>query len=198
MELDEMKNLWGQMSSEIEKQKKLTDTIIIKMTEDRYKNRLKNIAWSEAVGTLVCFAGLLLILINFQILNTWYLAVAGSVSAFFLLILPILSLRSLSQFRNINISGNNYKETLMAYAQGKKRFLFIQKLSFYLNFILILLMIPVMGKIIAGKDLLTETKTWIWFAPLAIPLYYYFARWVLKGYTHAAHDAENILAELNS
>ena len=35
MELEEMKTLWGEMSMEIEKQKKLTDSLIIKMTQGR-------------------------------------------------------------------------------------------------------------------------------------------------------------------
>ena len=49
MEFEEMQSVWQEMSAEIEKQKKITDSIIIKMTKSDYRNRLNNIRIPEMV-----------------------------------------------------------------------------------------------------------------------------------------------------
>src|SRR5450432_1999534 len=126
MELEEMKTLWGEMSIEIEKQKKLTDALIIKMTQADYRNKISKILIPEAIGALVCFAGVLYILINFQKLNTWYLSVCGVISVLILLLLPILSIKAIYNIRTINISGNNYKQSLLEYSKSKIQFVFVQ------------------------------------------------------------------------
>ena len=56
MEFEEMKFLWEEMSGKIEQQKKLTDSLIIKMTKSDYKNKLMKIFIPEMIGSLICFA----------------------------------------------------------------------------------------------------------------------------------------------
>ena len=195
MELEEMKKLWGEMSIEMEKQKKLTDSLIIQMIQGNYKNKINKILIPEAMGTLVSFAAMLFILINFQKLNTWYLLFCGMVSVTMIALLPFLSIRAIRKIRSINISANNYKESLMEYSKGKIHFVFSQKLSFYLGSILMLTILPVMGQLIGGVDFFTATKLWYWYA-IGFPFYYWFATWVFKYYNKTASDAENILKEL--
>ena len=69
MELEEMKARWTEMSATIEKQKQITDTLIIKMTQVNYRNRLSKILIPELAGTLVSFAYCIYIIINFHKLN---------------------------------------------------------------------------------------------------------------------------------
>ena len=195
MELEEMKTLWGEMSIEIEKQKKLTDSLIIKMTRADYRNKINKILIPEAIGALVYFSGILFILINVQKLNTTYLLVCGIISAPILLLLPLLSINAVYKIRSVNILKNNYKQSLLEYSKGRMRFVFIQKLSFYLGAILIVVCLPVMGMLIGGKDLFTETRLWIWYV-IGYPFFYLFARWVFKSYIKSTADAENILKEL--
>src|ERR1700722_9783584 len=115
MELEEMKAQWQQMSAGMEKQKSLTDTLIIKMTRLNYRDKLNKIWIPEAIGALVCFAAILFILTGLQSLNTPYLLVCGIVSAVVLLVLPVLSLRAVHRMRSINVLGNNYRESLAQY-----------------------------------------------------------------------------------
>jgi hypothetical protein len=197
MQLEEMKTLWEEMSMEIEKQKKITDSLIIKMTQADYRNKINKILFPEAIGSLACFAGVLFILINFQKLNTWYLLICGIIAALILLLLPILSIKAIRKMGSVNISGNNYKQSLLEYSKGKLQFVFVQKLSFYLGSILMLVILPVMGQLISGKDFFTETRLWIWYA-IGFPFFYSFARWVFKSYKKTAGDAENILKELEA
>ena len=195
MELEEMKTLWGEMSIEIEKQKKLTDSLIIKMTQTKYRNKINKILISETIGALVCLTGILFILINFQKLNNMYLLVCGIISALILFLLPIISIKAIRSIRSINISDNNYKQSLLEYSKGRIQFVFVQKLSFYLGSILMLVILPVMGQLIGGMDFFTETKLWIWYA-IGFPFFYLFAKWVFKSYNKLTADAENILKEL--
>ncbi|HMH22193.1 MAG TPA: hypothetical protein VK563_10465 [Puia sp.] len=197
MELEEMKSLWGEMSVELEKQKKLTDSLIIRMTKTDYRNKLNKILIPEAISSLGCFAGVAFILIDFQKLNTWYLMACGITSVLILFLLPVLSIKAIRNLRSVNISENNIRQSLLEYAQGRVQFVFVQKLSFYLGCILMLVILPVMGLLIAGKDLFTATRLWLWYA-VSFPFFYGVSRWVLKCYIRTATDAENMLKELES
>ena len=70
MELEELRNEWQEMSKEIEKQKILTDKLIIDMTQKKYKNKLNSISIPETIGTVICFAAAIYIFINFSHLGS--------------------------------------------------------------------------------------------------------------------------------
>jgi hypothetical protein len=195
MEFEEMKSLWGEISGKIEQQKKLTDSLIIKMTKSDYKNKIMKIFIPEVIGALICFAGALYILISFQKLDRWYLMVCNIVSVLILLLLPILSFNAIHKIRSVNILANNYKQSLLEYSKGKQQFVFIQKLSFYLGAVLLLTVLPVMGQLIAGKDLFIESRLWLWYA-IGYPFFYGLSKWVFRKYAKATAEAEDILREL--
>ncbi|MDB5087783.1 MAG: hypothetical protein JWR09_1777 [Mucilaginibacter sp.] len=195
MELEEMKTIWGEMSAEIEKQKKLTDSLIIKMTQVNYRSKISKIIVPETIGSLGCMATALFIFINFQQLGNWYLQVCGGASAVVSLLLAVLSLRAVNKLSSINISNNNFKQSLSDYSKGKIQFVFVQKLSFYLGAVLMLTILPVMCKLIDGVDLFKITRLWMGYA-VAFPFFYWFTTWVFKRYKKIIQGAENILKEL--
>ena len=195
MEFEEMKSLWGELSGKIEQQKKITDSLIIKMTKSDYKNKMTKVFIPELIGTLICFAAAFYILLNVQKLDRWYLIVCGIVSVLILFLLPVLSFKAIHKIRSVNILGNNYRQSLLEYSKGKQQFIFIQKLSFYLGAALLLTILPVMGRIIGGKDLFIETHLWLWYA-VGYPFFYGFSKWVFRKYAKATAEAEEILKEL--
>jgi hypothetical protein len=195
MELEEMKAIWGEMSVEIENQKKLTDSLIIKMTQVNYRSKIGKVTVPETIGSLVCVATALFIFINFQQLGTWYLQVCGVVSAVISLLLAVLSLRAANTLSSINILNNNFKQSLSDYSKGKIQFVFVKKLSFYLGAVLMLTILPVMCKLIDGVDLFKVTRLWLWYA-VAFPFFRWFTTWVFKSYKKTIQGAENILKEL--
>src|SRR5258705_13107893 len=197
MEIEEMKILWEEMSLEIEKKNKLTDRMIIKMIQSDYRNKLQNILIPEVIGAFVCLVESLFILVNLQKLNTWYLLACGIVSVLILFLLPIMSLRAIRKIKSINIPDNNYKQSLLEYSRGKLQFVFVQKLSFCLGAVLMLSIIPVMGKLISGTDFFKTTSLWYWYA-IGFPFFYFFASWVFKRYRKTVSLAENILKELDA
>jgi UDP-N-acetylmuramyl pentapeptide phosphotransferase/UDP-N-acetylglucosamine-1-phosphate transferase len=197
MEFEEMQSVWQEMSAEIEKQKKITDSIIIKMTKSNYRNKINNIRIPEMAGAFVCIAAVLFIVLNFQQLNNWYLAACGITCSLILILLPVLSLGAIRNLQSVNIADNNYKQSLADYARRKKQFAFIRKINFYLGAILLLVTFPVMGKLIGGKDLFVTTHIWMYYV-IAYPFFYAFSKWVFKKYSKSTNDAENLLKELES
>jgi hypothetical protein len=195
MELDEMKTLWGQMSLEMEKQKKLTDSVIIKLTESRYHNKINKIAIREAFGSLLCYAQAFYVIINFQKLDTWYLMISGILASVVLCIMPFLSFLAIRKLRTIDICANNYKESLTQCANGKLWFVQIQKLNFCLGALLLAIILPVMGKLSGGSDLFKTTYLIYWYA-VGYPFFYWFSKWVFNQYVNTVSHAENILKEL--
>ena len=195
MELEEMRSLWVEMSVEVEKQKKLTNSLIIRMTRVSYKNKLSKLYIPEAIGAVVCLCGLLFLLVNFYKLNTWYLVACGIAATVILFLLPILSIRAIRNMRSVNITANSYKQALLHYSKGKLQFVFVQKLSVYCNSVLMLTMLPVMAMLISGRDIFKNSDLWYGYV-IVFPFLYYFATWVSKKYSKTTTDAENILKEL--
>ena len=197
MELDELRNEWQEMSIELEKQKILTDQLIIDMTQEKYSNKLKSISIPETIGTVVCFAAAIYIFINFDKLDTWYMQLSGLFTALFCIVLPILSLRSIFGMQKLNISTSNYKQSLERFAKNKKQFVWIQKVSFYLSFVLVIVSLPVVAKLMNGKDLFLESKVWLWYVPFGFAFLYFFSKWVFRHYKRTTDSAEDLLKELD-
>jgi hypothetical protein len=153
MDLDTMKNQWETMSSQLKEQQILTNKLIIEMTHNRYKKKLNSISLPESVGAIICFFMAIVILFNFSKLDTWYLELSGALSVLYLIGLPIIILSSLNKMKKINIVNENFSSSIKKFAIEKKRFFRMQKIGFYLNFLFIILVFPVMGKLMKGKDL---------------------------------------------
>ena len=140
-----MKGLWKNMSEELDRQKLLTDKMVVEMTQQKYREKLSQISLPETVGTFICSAMAAYALFNFGKLDTWYLVLCGVISISFCLILPILSLRSIHKLKQIDLGNNSYKESLIRYAKEKDRFVKIQKAGYYLGFVFSLAVLPVAG-----------------------------------------------------
>lgn len=197
MELEELRSEWQEMSTELKKQKILTDKLIIDMTQKKYNNKLKSISIPETIGSVVCFAAAIYILMNFGEFDTWYIQLSGLFSALFCIVLPIISLRSIFGMQKINMSTSNYKQSLERFAKNKKQFVWIQKVSFYLSFILVIVSLPVAAKLMNGKDLFLESKVWLWYIPFGFIFLYIFSKWVFKHYKKTTDSAESLLKELD-
>ncbi len=156
MELEEMQAAWTAMSGELAQQKKLTNELIMKMTQERYTNTWNHVRNFEIFGTLICYAILLYLLFNFGKLDTTPLRIFGSIAAVSLGILPILSLKSIRGMKEINVTSMNIKEILETYSKRKKQFVFFQKFNVFMSFLLMLVVVPVSGKIINNEDLLSN------------------------------------------
>jgi len=200
MELEEMQTVWSQMSGQLEQQKKLTEKIIIDMTQQKFKNRFSTLSFYESIGAGVCFVAVVFILLNLEKMNTWYLMTASILSILSLLILPIFSLRSLFGMKNLNLTTNSYKDTLIQFIKKKKQMLLVQRLSAVFSVILMWLITPVFSMAFNNKDFFQQehsTGLLIFYAVVTIGVLF-FARWGFRCYKRITARAEADLKELEA
>ena len=198
MEIEEMKALWSDMSDQLDQQKKLTNEIILKMTQERYTNKFRTISRYETFGALFCLIAFLFILVNIQKLDTWYLMACGVMTLAFIAILPLLTLKLLSQIRNFNILDKSYKEALIGFQKAKKNLLKLQQTAIYISFIILFTSSAVFAKIFGNKDFFLidrGIKEYLVFA-FAFAFVFFFSRWGFNAYKKVTASAENVLNEL--
>lgn len=197
MELEEMQATWSQMSDQLENQKKLTNTVIMEMTKERYKNKIGILSKYEGIGAVICFVAAILLISRFYKLDTWYLLASGIFTVCYLIVLPVVVLRSINSMKNIDLTNNTYKETLIAYAKKKRQFLLTQKAGIYLNFILLAVSFPVVVKVFKGKDIfITNIDLLYWYIPIMAVFLILFSIWVYGKYKKVTASASHILEEL--
>lgn len=200
MEIEEMKTLWEEMSQKVDEQKILTDKLIINMTQERYTNRFNKILIYESIGAVVCFASAIFLIFNLEKLDTWYLMTSGIITLISLLVLPVLVLRSIKRIKHLDLTKNNFKETIIDFYRSKKELLFTQRISLYLSFVLVLVILPVTSKILKNKDLFAKEnndKLWI-YIPILFIFLLFFTRWAYKSYKNVTTSAEKVLKELEN
>lgn len=197
MELKQMQTLWDELSARVDKQKVLTDKLIVEMTQERYRNKISKISKYESIGAIICFIAAMGIFVNLSQLDTWYLLASGLFTAGYLILLPVLVLRSIFRLKSVNILKNNLKQTIIDFTKRRKHFLLMQKLGIYLNFLLMFASLPVVVKFFDGKDLFkNQTDVWYWYIPIMVVFLIFFSRWGYGHYDNMSKSAGNILKEL--
>lgn len=197
MEIEEMQALWSDMTEQLNQQKKLTNEIILKMTQQQYQQNIRRIAYPEQIGAVICFAAALFIIFNGHKLDTLISQICGVLTLLVLIVLPVLSLFSIQQMNKINILTTNYKETLVTYLKGRQLFQKIQKLGFYLGFVLMVTIQPVIFKIVKGQDFQIKSYTWIIGAIIVALIFYFFMTTrVYRYYKGNLTAAETTIREL--
>lgn len=198
MELEEMKSLWGKMSQDLEKQKLLTDKMVVQMIENRYENKFQNLILPETIASVICIATAIFIVSHFEKMDTWYLELSGVFAVAYLIILPVFSLQAIYRMKNINIS-NNYKQTLIDYNQAKKQYQQVIKWGFFLNFFLMVAVLLLTLRIF-GKEgvIISEMKIWLMLLPLGVLFLIVLSRYAYRLTKNTMSGAEQILKELDN
>ncbi len=197
MELEEMKAAWDALSKKVEKQEKLTQQMIEKMTEQKYQTRLNKISYPESIGTLISFLGAFYVIINFTKIDNMYLQACALIAIALLSILPIISLTSLHGMNNLNISTRSYSDTIKIYAHHKIRFQRLQQFSVLYGFFLMVVSLPISMDIL-GKDMSVFPNYWTVIFPVCTLVFLGFACWVIRYYNRTLNKAENILSEIDN
>jgi MFS family permease len=198
MEIEELQSAWLQMSKELNQQKKLTDEIILQMTQEKYRSKFKTLTAYETLGAIVCFCMAFLIIMYFEKLDTWYLQFCGILTLIFLIVLPVLVLKTLNKIKRIDISKGSYKENLKVYLTTKKRLLKLQQIGIAVGFFGLFFIAPVTSKIISNKDIFQtglKNGQYVVFA-ITIILLAVFCKWAYGGYKKITQSAEDLIKEL--
>jgi len=199
MELEKMQTVWTEMSAAIASQKTLTNQIILEMTKERYRKKIGVISKYESIGSVLCFLAALTLLVQIFELDTWYLLTAGVFSITYLIVLPILVLRSILRLKSINISGNTLAQTIRLFRKRRLHFLRMQRMGIFGNFILLFMLLPVVVKLIDGKDIFLDISNfWYWYIPFTLIILAVFSKWGYAHYKRMTKAAEDTLASLGN
>ena len=198
MELEELKNKWEDMSNKLEEQKLLTDQLIMELTTEKYKRKIKGIKGAETIGAIICGITILFILFNFKALDIWYLQASGVVMVLFLAAGPIYSFKRMNDLMNAADSKLPVKESLIQFAKAKKRFVSLQKISFYMSFFMFFISLLVAGKLMNGVDLIKEQPETLKYAvPIGFLVVVLFSVFVFRKYSKSMNQAEQLLKDLD-
>ncbi|NAS32379.1 hypothetical protein GTQ40_15450 [Flavobacteriaceae bacterium R38] len=195
MELEEMQAVWSEMSDQLEKQKKLTNEIILKMTQQQYKKKINKIVYSELIGFIICLISAIYILINFHKLDHWFTISCGIITLALFIVGPIISFNWLKRMKKINVIDNNYKQTLTDFAKIQEKAFKYKNYSYVLGIGAMLITVPVFAKIMGGKDLEFDPGLLfdLFVGVIITSVFIYF---ITKFYGRTMKSAADTLAEL--
>ncbi len=197
MELEEMKSIWSDLSDQLEKQKKLTNKTILKMTQEQYNNSIAKIIFPEKIGAIICFLAAGYIILNINKLDTPLSLGFGIATALILIILPLFSLRTMKTMsESINIAENSYKQTLIDFAKIKIKFNRFKKFSYFLGITLLIFILPPFAKIAKGIDVFSDIKYW-YKVPFGVVLFSVMVYFIMRYYSKNIGAVDTLLKDLN-
>ena len=196
MDLESMKETWLKMSEELEKQKKLTNEIILKMAHERSSSRLNRIIYMELIGCGIALLVLIYILFNFHRLDNWLTISGGVGTAVIMIAAVIMSVNIMRKAKKINILKTTYGKVISDFNDLTKTLGIYKRASIGLNIIMPFLLMPPMAQLLAGKDLLTdleEFKETLIMTFILIPPMLYF---IIRYYTRSMSKVRQAINEL--
>jgi len=196
MELDDLKNTWNELSTQVNTQQHLNASIINEMTKHQYNTRLKKIAYPEIIGVFICLAGLVYVVLHFWELNTAFLQATGIVAILVLLLLSITSLLSLQRLNTAVDVNKTYAETLKDFATKKIQFYKLQKINVTLSYLLLVTIIVLFSKFFSNKDITGSKYFWIFSFSIGYIFLMFYSKWVAKFYRSTLRKAEDLLNDL--
>jgi hypothetical protein len=197
MELDDLKNTWDAISSQVKEQNHLSPEIIDQMTQKKYYYHIKKIAFPEIIGSIICLTGAFFIGVKFYKLDTAFFQGVGVLSILLLLALSIISWFSLRQFNIIDVN-KPYAETVKIFASRKLTFFKLQKVNVILSYLLLVTIIILMAKLFNGRDITDSKYFWIYSFSVGYLLLMFYSKRVSKYYAKTVRQAEELLQELQA
>jgi hypothetical protein len=197
MELEEMKNTWGELSKRIDNQEILSKKVIAEITKDRYQSKVNKIHYSELLGTIICYIGASYILMNFTKIEDFMMQVFAITAVALLFILPVISLKSVRSMRDLDFASKTYFEVINQFINQKLKFHKLQKLNVAFGLFFMLIFLPVLASI-QGKSLEQIPNFWTLVFPIYVLFFLGFSWWVLKSYNKVLDRMEKMLADINS
>lgn len=162
MELEQMKAIWSDMSTRLDRQQEVTDQLILKMAHEKSSSRLGRIIIAESLG--IVFTAILLILLvsRFDQLDNWLTITGGIVTMLIFLLSIAMGGRIIQQARKINLVTQTYQQNLANFTALKKTLGFYKRLSIIINIVMPFFLLPVVFQLLLDKDLLQDFASYGW------------------------------------
>lgn len=158
MDLDEMKAVWSDMSDQLDKQKKLNQDIILKMTQEKSSSRLGRIIRMETFGLALSIAMLVYLVWNFYRLEDW-LSITGGIGLLGIILMGIVyGITIIRKAKSIDVMTSSYSEVIENFDQFRALLSKYKKLSFRIAVISPVLVLPVSYVLLLDKNILDDLE----------------------------------------
>ena len=200
MSIDEMKDTWRQITERVERQERLTNEIILQLTNKKSKNNLWRILTFEVFGVMWLFAFIIYMLINLRHFNTPLLLLSCTVSIIISIVAILMSGYFIKKATNIDIVKKSYTQTLLDFAVAKKAYHQNKTFYFPLGIALIIFVSPSIFKLTRNADILSQV-------PMDVILLYIFGGSILytilatihiKFFNQQLREIDELLKEIKS
>ena len=198
MELHDLKNDWLSAGMQTEKQPILSAELIGLITRKKYNSRISKLKYSEWAGGIVCIAGLVFVAFNFSKLDTLFFEATGVITMLLLIVLPAISLSSLTQFYLIKNPGKTYADAIKVFALRKLRFLKLQRINAAFTYLLLVAVIILLPKFFGKKAIADNGYFWTFAFSFGYIFLIFFSKWVKKVYSNTLKQAEELLKEVGA
>jgi hypothetical protein len=193
MELDEMKNLWEDLSGKVESQQKLNKEQLLEMTKKSYQNSLGKIYLPEILGSIICFlyAGFFIFQIGkLEFPVNQILAVFNTAA---MIVLPVISLVTLYRLNRLVLKEDTPAHLLKRFMAHKTFFWKFQRLNLILSGVFAITILPPLAELVGKVDLIMESKFWMVYVPIGLIFIYIFGRWAFRKYDKALLDTQQLI-----
>ncbi|MFP2995038.1 hypothetical protein ABN763_03965 [Spongiivirga sp. MCCC 1A20706] len=198
MNIEEMQSTWATLSRQLEKQQKLTDTLIMQMAQERYEKKISVISFYESIGAIICFLAAVFIFINFNKLDDAIHMILGVFTLLVLTVLPVAVFWSIKKLKQINITNRSYTNTILEFNKRRRQFLLIQKVGVAFAFPIFFGSMPVFSKVMGNKSILENggSLSLYLFIAFWVLVMIFFIRWGSNKYKNITSSARSIIEEL--
>lgn len=198
MELDDIKNTWDEMSTQVNQKQNLNLKIFDNMSQRKFHSHLNKIIVPEILGSAVCIGGAVFIGFNFYKLDTISFQIVGVLAILLFVILCVLSLMSIQHLYKAGDINKPYADTLKKFAIEKIKFCKLQKLNLTLSYLLLVTVILLLTRLF-GRNEITDSKYfWIFSFSIGYIFLVFFSKFVSKSYSKTIRETENLLNELSN
>ena len=198
MELDDIKNTWDEMSTQVNQKQNLNLKIFDNMSQRKFHSHLNKIIVPEILGSAVCTGSAVFIGFNFYRLDTISFQIVGVLAILLFVILCVLSLMSIQHLYKAGDINKPYADTLKKFAIEKIKFCKLQKLYVTLSYLLLVTVILLLTRLF-GRNEITDSKYfWIFSFSIGYIFLVFFSKFVSKSYSKTIRETENLLNELSN
>jgi hypothetical protein len=198
MELEDFKNTWNEMSSQVKLKQNLNLKIFDTMSKRKFNSKLENIILPEILGSAVCIGSAVFTGFNFYRLDNIYFQVAGVLTILLFVVVTLVSLVSIRGLYKAGDIDKPYADTLKSLAIQKIKFYKLQKLNLILSY-LMLVFIMMLSTRLFGRNEITDSRYfWIFSISIGYIVLVFFSKWVTKKYKNTIRQTEELLHELSA
>lgn len=197
MELDDFKNTWNDLSTNVKVNQNFNLKQFDKMNKSKYQSSLHKIILPEIIGTIICIGSAIYIGYNFTKLESITYQIVGVVTIFLLVIIAVISLKSILPIYKVADLNKSYSETLKNFATKKINFCKLQKINLIISYFLMVAVILLSTRLF-GRNEITDSKYFFIFTFIfGFSFFLIYSKWVAKNYKKSIQKTEDLLKELS-